>query len=169
MAPGDGTVTVSRRELLAEIKTSGSAPTATGVIPLVPSKDALAWLHNLSQAFELIIWHSALVQYVPMVGTTENGSLIHGVDWTNVVSADGLTRAKVSALTPVLDSPIWQANQLRLPTAQLQSRKFYALASDDKFDSRPGQIVYVASSKTAGTVGELWLTYQVTLKGTRPV
>lgn len=167
---GEGTVTISRRELFCSLTTSGSSPATSGVLPLKPKAGGpLAWLYNLGQAFEQIVWHSAKLEWVPMVGTTEGGAVIYGVDWANAVSATDLTRARVAALTPVTDTPVWQRSSMVLPSSQLQSRRFYSLVSTDAYDSQPGQVAWCASSKSAAVVGELWLTYRVTLKGTRPV
>lgn len=167
-AMGDGTITLSRRELVMTVTTTGTTPSASGLIALVPSDTVMPWLANLCKAFERIVWVSLEIEWVPMVGTTQGGAVIYGVDWANAVAANP-DRQKVSALTPVVDHPVWQGGRLQLPPASLQSRRFYSLLSTDKYDSCPGTICWAASTKDAQVAGEFWAAYRVHLMGTRPV
>lgn len=165
----DGSVTLTRKELCVTVTTASSPPSLAELIPLVPSGTVLPWLYNITKVFERLVWRSVRVEYVPMVGTTEGGSVIYGVDWAYAVdTATKATRANVSTLTPVCDGPIWQRSAISLPASELQTRRFYSLVSTDKFDNSPGQLCVNATSKTAATVGEIWVTYTVSLSGTRP-
>lgn len=163
---GDGAITLSRRELLGTVKTASKA--AKGVFPLVPSANSMAWLANLTKCFERIVWHSATIEWIPMVGTQTAGSIIFGVDWSYGLKATDVDRPKVASLTPLVDAPIWQRGSLNLNQGQLQTRRFYSLLETSSFDNSPGQLAYAATGDD-GDVGELWITYRVSLSGTRPV
>jgi hypothetical protein len=85
-------------------------------------------------------------------------------------------RAQVSALYPVNDHPIWQSSSLRVAKDLLMSRKWYATqsitgeASFDSFDYGPGTLEVGAthdSSTSAKVLGEFWVSYSVTLDGSR--
>lgn len=165
----EGAITLSRRELFSSITVA--AGVAADVLPMVPSKAAFPWLANLTSAFERIVWHSMRFEWIPMVGTQTGGSIIFGVDWSYSLVKAKANRASIASLTPLVDTPLWQRAVMALNQGQLQSRKFYSLVSSDTYDNSPGQIVFAAGTdtSTSSTVGELWVTYRVSLSGTRPV
>lgn len=157
-----GEVRIRRRELLTEI--SG----ATGIsVMLAPSK--FPWLKNLAKAFERVKWISARVEYIPLVGTTVNGSVAVGFDWavpTDKVNS-APTRAGILAHTPSFDTAVWRKASFVLPSSRLQSRTWYELEATevkDTFDSSPGQVSYISSYAQGG--GELWVEYDLVLSGT---
>lgn len=150
-------------ELLQEVKDS----TATAGILL--KAGSFTWLSVVSSAFDRIKWHGCTVFWKPAVGTNQDGMMAFGADWNGTTTS--LSRAKVLVLNPVFDGPVWQANsEIVLPASQLMTRKEYDLTSATAFDSSPCSICYahtVAASNPAKTLGEIWVSYDVTLSGTR--
>lgn len=170
----EGAVKLSRRELVASVTTAvgqgATAATASGVVSFLPSTTSMPWLANLCKAFEQIQWHSASVEWVPHVGTTVGGSVAYGADWTSSLKSAEVTRTKVCGLTPVLDIAVWDRGTLPLQASRLSTRRAYSLTSTDVFDNSPCQIAYhVTSGSTAVEAGEFWVTYNVSLLGTRSV
>lgn len=149
-----GSVTFSRLEYVADVKDSGS-------FDLCPS--SFPFLKGLSANFELYRWTKMEVQYKPAVGTNTAGAVTIGVDWSNKKTKK--TRPEISALTPMMDTPVWQMSKLTLPSSRLQTRKEYILESDDVNDKQPGALLWKSSSSSA--VGDLWISYTVHLFGTK--
>lgn len=170
-----GEVTIARRELLGTL--AASSGTSVVVHP-----DNLAWLKTLAKAFERIRWLSLVIEYRPAVGANTAGTAAVGFDWMNsntalTVSEDGtiskvgaVDKAKVLALTPSFDCPIWQRYpSLVVPARRLQSRAWYELVTpskDNTLDVSPGSVTWYCSS-TVADAGEIWISYKVHLSGTR--
>lgn len=164
---GDGSITLSRSELLTSVDVQANADTSTGAIQLYPTPQNMTWLAKLAAAYDQIVWHSARVFFKPACGTTRNGSLLIGVDW-DPTAAD-TARATVQSCTPVTEAPVWQQSQLTLPSTRLQSRKYYFLkGSPQAQDKAPGVLLYhakVDKESNQRFYGDIWIDYRVTLQG----
>ena len=128
-------------------------------------------------------WNKVCIEWRPAVGTTTNGIVTYGVrlmdDLTRVDGNPQLpaSRATVSALYPVNDHPVWQGATLVVNKDLLMSRKWYATKSTsgvasnvDNLDLCPGTFLYGIDHDAdvkANFYGEFWITYSVTLDGTR--
>lgn len=162
----EGTIVLSRADLVKSIDLAANSDSASGAIPLLPSADVMPWLYKLATSFDQIQWHSARVYYKPAVGTTFAGSLVLGVDWN--ADADKAGRNIVQACTPVIEAAAWQPTSLTLPPSRLQSRRYYFITAAEKKDAAPGALLYnlKASKQTAQSfVGDIWLEYRVSLLG----
>lgn len=158
----EGNVRVHRTELLVEVKGGN----AKGTYDL--SLDKFSWLAQLSKAFDRCVWHSADLIWKPAVGTTTDGLIAYGVDWSGKVKANW-GRKDVLSLTPIADHPVWQSTEtcpLILPSVKLMSRKEYILSSDALEDKAPGVLVYACTGSDNKTYGELWIRYDISLFGT---
>lgn len=165
-APDNGSVTVSRTELLGPV-TIQAGSTVSGAYHLLPTAANISWLHKLSAAFDRIEWLSATLHWKPFVGTNSSGSIAFGVEWGQDVAISSVTRSKVQACTPVYESPVWQSGKLSLPQRFLMTRRVYLLNSTDSLDTMPGTIVYaLVGAEKQVSVGEIWITYRVRLSGT---
>lgn len=165
VAQEDGSMTVSREELLVAV--TGNGTEVSGSIDLKP--DSFSWLKNVANSFERITWHQCQIYWKPAVGTSVNGLVVYGVDWNSKTPAT-LTRAIIQAMTPVCDHPLWQDNRGRpliLPVSKLMTRKEYSLQSDVKPDSQPAILSYHVASSDKMFLGEIWIKYRVTMFGTR--
>lgn len=178
-----GQVTMSHREYLGQITIgSGSATTAQGSFYLSPQ--SFPWLSKISVAFEKYRWLSFVVEYIPDVGTTTDGSVALGVDWGTsdakvgvsllgdpIVVSASYTRAKVVAMTPSLVTPNWKSAKLRLPANMLQSRLWYdsptSAPTSSYADYAPGFLAYYATGPSSKSVGDIWVSYKVVMSGTR--
>lgn len=127
----------------------------------------MPWLNTITQGFERIVWHRATITYRPAVGTTKDGLVKFGADWTSTRQDSAATSEYITACTPFVSGPVWQCLTVNLPASQLQSRKQYILTSSDKSDQSPCTILCMSTPKGTTTMGELWVTYDVTLSGTR--
>lgn len=171
--PGDGTITISRKELVATIELGANKSEAGGEIDLVPA--SFSFLKGISKSFEQVKWIKLHFFYKPAVGTTYGGLVSMGVDW-DYATATTVDRTKVSAFTPNATVSAWTDSESRplvLPTARLQSRKWYMpnSSSVDKHDKGPGQLHWAASGTSASSktiLGEIWATYTLHMAGTNP-
>lgn len=163
---GDGSAVISRTELLTQVKGAGGSVKA--LVTLHP--DSLPWLQKISPGYASIIWLSVKIYWKPAVGTSTNGSVVFGMDWGRDFSdANKVDRAKVQALSPMAEMPVWQAGKtLTLPSAKLMSRKYYDLSSTVKStqDGSPGNVAVVCQADSSASekfYGDIWITYKVKL------
>lgn len=171
--PGDGTVLVTRNELLLSVTTGSNTTNTSGVVSLKPA--SCTWLATMSKSFERYRWESVQIYWRGATGTTFGGLIAFGVDWTgrNKLSTSvGLDRNKVTGLTPLCDVPVWTDSTnrpLNLPRKELQTRPWYGLGTDvPEMDSGPGQLAFSVMHDNASNkfLGEFWIRYRVRLQGT---
>lgn len=166
LSVAEGELTITKSELVKNVITSADG-SARGLFGIVP--DEFPYLKSLFGAFERVKWHSFACFYKPAVGTTVGGLITYGIDWdregTNVRD-----RTQVSAYTPTTTTSIWCDNSARPLVAQqakLAGRLWYTPRTGDSVDKGPGDLVYACNGPASSTVGELWVTYRVTMAGTR--
>lgn len=179
-----GQVVLSRREWVKDVALA--AAKAEVGISLVLTPENFSWLANMAKAFEQYRWNSMAIEYRPAVGTTTAGLAALGFDWASqevAIGEDGLLgltaepgKKDVLAHSPNSDGPVWSRLSLSVPSARLQSRAWYVLPKDltkqTLVDYAPGVLVAYANgtaSSGGSTLGELWVTYSITLSGTRKV
>lgn len=146
-----------------EVKT-GSVANQT----LVPN--TFGFLKSVFASFERIKWLSAHVVYKPAVGTTIGGLITFGADWDATIEKS-YDRKKIGAYSPTHTCAIWcdtGASPMVLPPQKLAGRLWYTPRSTEETDKGPCTIVALASGPANDTVvGEIWITYNVILSGTR--
>lgn len=101
------------------------------------------------------------------------GLVTFGADWDFAGSAPA--RDKVSSYTP---NSTWairedcENNPLVLPSSKLMSRKYYLHnGTGDDFDKGPCKIWIVGTAQRDQAnveVGEVWVSYDITMSGTMP-
>lgn len=174
---------MSHREYLTQITMPASGD-LQGSIFLSPF--SFPWLAKLGACFEKYRWISLVLEYIPDVGTTTDGSIALGMDWgtqsnSSLCSALGwetmardeaYDRAEILALTPSQVTPLWKPARFGLPVAQLQSRRWYtvptAAVASSVDDFGPGFLAYYCSGASAKkVVGDVWVSYRVEFAGTR--
>lgn len=173
-ALNSGEVSISRTEYLAEL-TTGADGVVKGQYRLEPK--TFSWLANVSKAFELYKWQSLSFEYRPAVGANTDGMFAMAVDWGKATLGDNFTRGDLFSLTPSVDTPVWQPTKPRnfaLPRNKLQTREWYEVSVDpndnaNTLDRQPGSLAVHAKSSANKVIGEIWVTYSVTLSGTRKV
>lgn len=158
-----GDVRLKRRELLTRLTTDANG-NVVSAIAMAPS--SFPWLGTLSKSFERIKWYKCAFTYAPAVGTTTNGTIAIGIDYS--FSVAGSDYKQVVSLTPSVSLPIWQGmkNGLSVPVKMLQSRLWYIL-NGASADTAFGKVVLNATSdKKSGVIGDIWVEYDVELSGT---
>lgn len=168
----EGTITLSRTELLTTLKLAKSSSTVSGNVDILPS--SFPFLKGVSKSFDRIRWNSIRLYYKPAVGTTYGGLVSFGMDWDWATNTTD--RATVNSLTPNFSCAAWHDSESRpmvLPPNRLQSRAWYTPNGDANWvDKGPGRIRYAAdgTSDTSKdvTLGEIWIKYSCTMQGTNP-
>lgn len=133
---------------------------------------SFTWLSNLSKFFDRWKIYSCSFEYRPSVGTTTDGKVMMGI---NYVSDGGnkVSKDTIAALTPFLDTPVWQSAKLVFPQNRLMVQKEYQIDSSPSNGNWefPGALEWSVGGPTGGTkeVGDIWVTYDVELFGTNPV
>lgn len=163
-SPASGEVVLTRSERFVDVTLASTASTEAFEKRLRPSN--FDWLKTMAAAFERYRWEAVVVEYRPLVGSTTDGYIAVGMDWSSGTSLS--SKSQVLAMTPVCDGPVWQGFRMPLPRDRLQNRLWYDMQQDD-VDGAPGFIAW-ASSKPASsqkTYGEIWVHYRVRMSGTR--
>lgn len=166
----NASITITRTELLMEVKSESGKATVGGRAVIKPSKDSLPWLSKIADAYSQIEWHSLAIFWKPAVGANSNGRIIYSADVDGAYKEEITGRALVASHYPCLDIQIWQDNEARpmiVPRDQLTSRRRFLLSTEDASDNSPGTILYYASGPGSGLFGELWCRYTVRMVGPR--
>lgn len=159
---GDGgSIRIRRREFFVSIEVAAGATYVRNSVQLTPSDTALPFLNGMYKMYEYYEVHSMVIEYVPAVGTSSSGLVIFGYDGSgdNQSPSD---RGVVGMLQPVSDGALWLARKFRLTKERLMSRKRYAVKASGTQGENPGSIKLYATS-SPGSVGELWISYDITL------
>lgn len=153
----DGEIRLSRLELVGDVPVQGGK--------WLLSPGSFTWLSTVSKPFERFCFESLALEYRPLVGTTSAGAVTYGVAWEKEPSSP-LTRAKIAALTPVQDHPVWQSSRMPLAPKLLRSRPWFQVAQTESLDSYPGVVHANYNARPAAPQGELWVRYTIRLQGT---
>lgn len=166
-ASNDGRLTVSRWELITEIKSDTNSPAKSYYEMILPTATRMSWLNGLAKNFSRIVWHSLSIEYRPAVGAMKDGSVVVGIDWSAGTST-APTKNVVQNCTPNFQVPVWQKRSMAAPSSKLQSRKEYILDASSNVDKAPGDILVALSCTSAKEVqyfGDIWVHYNVSLFG----
>lgn len=166
----DGSITLSRKELLTTISIPANAAESKGHIDLIP--DSFSFLKNVFSSFDRVKWLKLNLVYKPAVGTTYGGLITLGMDWD--FGSEDVDRKTISGFTPSMTMSAWtdtERSPMKLPASRLQSRLWYLPRASDFNDKGPGKIHWAASgttAKAATTLGEVWADYTLVMYGTNP-
>lgn len=165
-----GVIRLQRRELALEVSTDASGKISNS-LEILPS--SFSFLATLSKSFERSKWHSVSFCWKPLVGGLVGGLVTFGVDWD--FKGDTPDVSKASAFTP---NSTWairedcENNPLVLPTSRLQSRTWYMHNSGaDKIDMGPAKLWILGSAQSdqkSAKIGQVWVSYDITMCGTMP-
>lgn len=163
-AYGAGAIRVARNEMLTAVKATANKTLSLHNFP---------WLIGLAKSFDKVVWHKCELEFKSGAASTTAGLVAYGLDWDHS-SSYVMSRQSVLSLTPVNDHPVWQCGKLVLPSSRLMSRSSYTIAYTDNIEKEfghsncsPGFACW--SSTAAAEVGELWISYDLTLFGTSMV
>lgn len=165
-AVADGSVRLKRREIFVDFKPTDGI--VQDVVDFYPDSSSLPFLKKYFDIYEKVEFHSVRIDYVPAVGSSTNGRIIFGYDASGDKSAP-TKRADVAMLMPVVDVPVWQPGHINLNKNQLMSRKNYSIHNFGTEGENPGALKYRVDvdKTTTTTVGEFWVSYDLTLSGPR--
>lgn len=171
MQGGQGTITLSRREMLRSVKVGpANSAYAADSVEIQPNK--FQFLKQFTM-FDKVKWQKLHIFYKPGVGANFNGFVSYGVSW-DMETTDPKDREAISALTPNMSHALWfdgEARPLVCPQSKLAMRAWYTPTdTKDLVERGPGKILIGATTSgqtntTAMVVGELWADYTVTLTG----
>lgn len=163
-AGSSGEVVITKSELAASISMEASKSVASGSIVFKSDSDSLPWLKVFSDSFEGMTVRSISFRYVNACASTQAGLFSMGWDPDN--KAPATTRAKIAGYQPNCGGPVWGGCEILIPMRQ-PTKQFYSTATDS-VNQGPGTLAWAAESAggTSGIVlGEIWVTYTVTLFG----
>lgn len=164
---GSDEVHISRRELLAVVTITSKE--GSGATPM--SHISLSFLKGIGASFDKFRWNRVSIFYKPAVGTTVGGLVGYGVDWDSNTGV--VNRSAISGYTPNASCAVWADTESRpmvVPSSRLQTRQWYLAnrSTADDIDKYPFLFKWAVTAEKAGTYGEFWVDYSVTMSGTNP-
>nr|UJG28016.1 VP3 [Ulaatai Melophagus solemo-like virus] len=162
---GEGKLSLVRSELVRSVEVKAQQVEISDYLEFLPSDSTMVWLNNLARNFDQIVWLNVRIEFKPAVGTNVSGSLVLGIDWDPASGA--LNRQQVQACSPASEAPVWQQQELVVPTSRLQSRRFYLLKSKTADDRSPFSLKWNLKTNADKNMfyGDIWVHYKVVLMG----
>lgn len=164
----DSQMRISRVEMVSNLTTTEKG-VLVGHIDVLPS--SFSFLKTLGSMFDRVRWERMSFHYKPAVGSTVGGLVSLGMDWD--FNGGDVAREKISGYSPNTTFAVWndtEKNPLILPSGKLMSRNWYTpnYQSATFIDRGPGKLHYAVSGPKSTVVGEIWVSYTVTMAGTTP-
>jgi hypothetical protein len=135
-----------------------------------PQTKPLVYLSAMARLYDRWTLHNVQFTYKPSVGTTKDGSIIFGLDYTGAVNPTTVTRERVSQLNPSARVPVWQEASVRAIESQLmwskQLKTSWSAATSPAStmtDYCPVTLVYAILGEPTTAYGDMYIAYDVTL------
>jgi hypothetical protein len=165
-----GSIRIRHKELWSDVSSKPNAGESVWTYCFHPGKKLSPFINSLSKLFDRFQVHACAVEWYPSVGTTTAGSVTLGVDWD--LKSTVTERKQVVVLNPNLRLPVYQPGNLIIPSNLLMARKYLQVQEslDESDDNCPFRLcVGLSHDKTADakSLGEVWVTYDLTLQGPR--
>nr|WPR17549.1 MAG: capsid protein [Spider permutotetra-like virus] len=160
------TITVTRMEMVIDVKTDANG-LQSGNLSLKPSGTSLPWLNKLTDAFCFAEWKSISLFWKPGVSANTDGRIAFALDLDGRTESPA-SRSTVLLYSPVKDTQIWQDTQQKpivYSGSFLMGQKKFQTSSAAGIS--PGSLIYWCTGPKSQQVGELWISYKVTLSGPR--
>lgn len=163
----DGSLRLRRTCKLDDIKVAKGQNTAAGSVQI--NVRNLPWVKKIAAAYDRVHYNQIHIEYRTAVGTTVNGMVAYGFDWSNKTSTPA-NRDAVQGLAPFRDHAVWACpGPMVLEPSKLNSMQWYQLDIADL--CAPGYVnwyVNAGSSQQDLFVGELYVTIDATFTGCVP-
>jgi len=140
------------------------------------SQNTFPWLSTIAGSFEFYRFNSLRFRYAPRVGTSTLGNIVVATDYD---SADTVPvgEQQMSAMKGAEEFAVWQQwthvcpahllNRLYKAHPNMDDSRFASTSQDQKTIDA-GQL-FVGTDSVIGTLGKLWVDYDVTLINPQPV
>jgi hypothetical protein len=169
---GTGSVTVTHRELVAQINTTAVMTVNNGVTgnlyKVNPSNPNLfPWLQSISSNFDQYRFDSLRVQYIPMCATTETGraAIYFDKDSEDPAPTD---RQELSHMYHLTEMAPWAESNLQIPTDKIKRFMNDSPAVDRKLVDL-GQVGFATYGGVDGhAAGDVFIHYTVTFFEPQP-
>lgn len=163
----DGTLRLRRTCMLDAIRVVKGKTTAAGSVQI--NVRNLPWVKKIASAYDRVHYNAIHIEYRTAVGTTVNGMVAYGFDWSNK-TASPADRAAVQGYSPFRDHAVWACpGPMVLEPSKLNAMQWYQL--DIAELCAPGYLNWFVNAGTGETdlfVGELYVTIDATFTGCVP-
>lgn len=164
---GSGSIRFQNREIFRTLKISANKSTLTDYA--IIDATSFGFLSKLGKLFGRMRWHRVTFFYESSTSSNTGGTVAYGLDWGLGITAPSDIIA-VTTLNPSISHPLW-AIGARLnvnPSAALNSRVWYDVDADEKYDSALASMLIFAQTPTVTsefTFGYIWIEYDVEFQG----
>nr|UHS72063.1 MAG: putative capsid protein [Tombusvirus sp.] len=167
-----GSVTVTHREYLTQVNNSIGFVVNGGIVgnllQLNPLNGTLfSWLPAIASNFDQYVFNSVMLHYVPLCGTTEVGrvALYFDKDSQDLEPADRVELANFGILK---ETAPWAEAMLRIPTDKVKRYCDDSSTVDTKLINLGQLGVATYGGSGTNSVGDLFISYSVTLYFPQP-
>jgi hypothetical protein len=164
-------VRIRHREYVADVTQAAAGVTEKRQLPWNPGiKTSAPWLSSLAHAFEKYKIHSFAFEYIPQCGTSVAGMIAICPDYDALDQNLTNTKQELLSFADTARGPVWANIQCRLTSGRFAKRDPLYLRSGlhmgSNFDLKTYDafsVTLVSNANLVGTVGELWINYDITL------
>jgi hypothetical protein len=147
--------------------TSNVSSVVSGIF--VPGTSGIPVLDSIAKTFDRYRISSICIHFRTSLGTTNNGSIVLGVDW-NADNNPPAFPEGIESFYPNIRGPVWKDLDLPIPSDRLMSRTFYKIPTGTLqgvvlFDCAPFQFHAGIECEATYQIGEIWVSYDVTFDG----
>ena len=167
-----GSVTVTHRELVAQISNTSALQVNGGQIPniyrLNPSNGLLfPWLSTMAANFDQYRFNAVHLEYVPLCATTETGRVAMYFD-KDSQDPEPRDRVELANMAHLNEGSPWAEGRLRVPIDNVKRFTNDSNTSDPKLLDL-GQIGFATyGGGSANPVGDIFISYTVTFFEPQP-
>ena len=162
-------VRIRHREFVADIVSSATSFERLKFVINPGTLETFPWLHGIASAFETYQFTFLKFIWEPSVGTDVPGSVALCPDYDPSDDNSKLTKAQLLSFEDSIRTPLWAKAVMQSTPRNLRKRKIYVVdtthagETTDLKDFHTGSLEVGLSSTYVGTVGELYVEYEVLL------
>jgi hypothetical protein len=155
------------REYMNDLYQSSPSVPQTTRLDINPGLTSFPWLSTIANSFEKYRWHSLSFMYEPACSTSVGGTVLLAPDYDAADRDDNLTKGELMAFGDSVRTAPWQRAQFTctrknmVPQPRYTRDKLIPGTDIKTYDVLSLYLHHSASS--AGTLGELWVEYDVEL------
>lgn len=165
-------LTITHREYIRDVKYAEPSPYLSQYEVNPGIDEAFPWLSAIATRFESYRFNSLVYEYIPVVGSITNGAIALVPDYDAADDNSTASKQKLMTYEDTVRGPLWTTLKLRCSTNNLHKQKTLFVRHGDlstnldikTYDALSLSVLVSGASELDGkTVGELWVSYSITL------
>lgn len=158
----DPSIRITRTEWLHSVTASNTSDKITDTV-VCPATSSIAVLSKLGGMFEKFVVHKMTLIYRGSAGATKDGMVFLAVDYDAVTTAPN---TKADVLKMAFKSCLISTREMAMPVSSDSAVRY--VDGSDKRDKFVRALTCTTNRDSGTTVGELFVTYDITFSGMKP-